>query len=98
MKSLGMARKVDDLGRIVLPVELRRLLNINEGDHLEISVDASRIILEKLEERCIFCGANDGLRLYRAKQVCAECIAQLVPDAGAERQSPFEARSAITVS
>ena len=88
MKSLGMARKVDDLGRIVLPVEMRRLLNIAEGDHLEISVDGTRIILEKLEERCIFCGASDGLRPYRAKQVCADCVAQLGP--AADRPAPFE--------
>jgi transcriptional pleiotropic regulator of transition state genes len=97
MKSLGMARKVDDLGRIVLPVELRRLLNISEGDHLEISVDASRIILEKLEERCIFCGSTDDLRPYRAKQVCGDCVAQLSP-ASVDRPVAYDQRPPVVVS
>jgi len=78
MTSIGVARKVDHLGRIVLPVELRRLFGIAEGDHLAISVDGERIILEKVRDRCTFCGSTDDLRVYRSKPVCAECARELV--------------------
>ena len=77
MKSLGMARKVDDLGRIVLPVELRRLFGIRPGDELEISVDEGAVLLRKIEARCVFCDATEGLSPYRQKQVCASCAGEL---------------------
>ena len=77
MKSLGMARKVDDLGRIVLPVELRRLFGIRPGDELEISVDEGAVLLRKIEARCVFCDATEGLAPYRQKQVCAGCTREL---------------------
>jgi transcriptional pleiotropic regulator of transition state genes len=83
MKSLGMARKVDDLGRIVLPVELRRLFGIKPGDELEISVDEGAVLLRKIEARCVFCDAVDGLRQYRDKQVCPACAIALGRTAGA---------------
>lgn len=84
MVSTGMARKVDDLGRIVLPVEMRRMFGIRPGDELEIAVDSGAILLRKIESRCVFCG-DDGntLRPYREKQVCAACIKEL----GADPQS-----------
>ncbi|HUP87639.1 MAG TPA: AbrB/MazE/SpoVT family DNA-binding domain-containing protein [Acidimicrobiales bacterium] len=68
-----MARKVDDLGRIVLPVELRRLHGIQTGDALEISVDGDSIVLRKLSQGCVFCGTEDGLSSYRARSICVEC-------------------------
>lgn len=77
MKEIGMARKVDRLGRIVLPAEMRRLFSIDEGDLLEIHVDEGRIILSKLEIRCTLCGSLDELRLYRDKRVCQDCIKAL---------------------
>jgi transcriptional pleiotropic regulator of transition state genes len=77
MKNTGMARKVDDLGRIVLPVELRRLHGIHTGDALEISVDGDAIVLRKIQVGCVFCGATDGLSTYRDAAVCAECISRL---------------------
>lgn len=73
MVSTGMARKVDDLGRIVLPVEMRRMFGIHPGDELEIGVDGGSIMLRKIESRCVFCGAETELRAYRHKQVCASC-------------------------
>ncbi len=82
MKSLGMARKVDDLGRIVLPVELRRLFSIKPGDELEISVDEGAVLLRKIEARCVFCDAVEGLRQFRDKQVCTSCAATLGRAAG----------------
>ena len=77
MKSLGMARKVDDLGRIVLPVELRRLFGIRSGDELEISVDEGAILLRKIEARCALCEGADALREFRGKQVCQACADDL---------------------
>ncbi len=80
--STGVSRKVDDLGRIVLPVELRRVFNIRSGDELQIAVDGGDILLRKVEARCVFCDGGDGLRPYRGKQVCTECTEGL----GAESQ------------
>ena len=77
MVSTGMARKVDDLGRIVLPVEMRRMFGIRPGDELEIGVDGGSILLRKIEARCVFCGDGEALRPYREKQVCTTCSNEL---------------------
>ena len=77
MKDTGMARKVDDLGRIVLPVELRRLHGIQTGDALEISVDGDAIVLRKLSHGCVFCGGEVGLRDYKGRSVCNGCTDEL---------------------
>ncbi len=77
MKSTGIIRKVDDLGRIVLPIELRRTLDIAERDELEIYMENDRIILQKYEPACIFCTSSRGLVQYRGKNVCQECIKKL---------------------
>lgn len=68
---------MDDLGRIVLPAELRRSFDIREGDHVEISIEEDRIILTKERIVCTFCGSADGLRSYREHQVCSSCLAEL---------------------
>jgi AbrB family transcriptional regulator, transcriptional pleiotropic regulator of transition state genes len=77
VKSVGITRRIDELGRLVLPVELRRLLGIEDGDSLDIYVDGDRIVLQKVEERCTFCGSESSLRLYRSKQVCGACVGEL---------------------
>ena len=77
MKSTGIIRKVDDLGRIVLPIELRRTLDIAERDELEIYMENDRIILQKFEPACIFCGSAQELVSYRGKNVCQECISKM---------------------
>lgn len=74
MKSTGIVRRVDELGRIVLPIELRRSLNINERDTLEIFVDDERIILKKYEPADIFTGSMDDLIEYKGKKVSKESI------------------------
>lgn len=79
MKSTGIVRKVDELGRIVLPIELRRTLDINEKDSLEIYVDGSQIILKKYEPACIFCSNATDVKNFKGKNVCASCIAELSP-------------------
>ncbi|MGN0976672.1 MAG: AbrB/MazE/SpoVT family DNA-binding domain-containing protein [Faecousia sp.] len=77
MKSTGIIRKVDDLGRIVLPIELRRTLDIAERDELEIYIENERIILQKYEPACVFCGSSRDLVSYRRKNVCQDCIRQM---------------------
>ena len=77
MKSTGIVRKVDELGRIVLPIELRRNLDIAERDELEIYVENDRIVLQKFEPSCVFCASSYGLVNYRGKNVCAECAQNL---------------------
>lgn len=77
MKSTGIVRKVDELGRIVLPVELRRTLGIEIKDSLEIYVDGESIILRKYEPTCIFCGNADGVIDYKEKNVCQACLDEL---------------------
>ena len=74
MKSTGIIRKVDELGRIVLPIELRRTLDIAERDELEIYMENDRIILQKCEPSCIFCASARELVSYRGKNICQECI------------------------
>ena len=77
MKSTGIVRKVDDLGRIVLPIELRRTLDINERDSIEIFVDGNQIVLKKYSPSCIFCGEADDVREFKGKLVCSKCIGEL---------------------
>ena len=77
MKSTGIVRKVDELGRIVLPIELRRTLNIAVKDSLEIYVDGPQIILKKYEPDCIFCGNTEDLIEYKGKLVCKNCSDEL---------------------
>lgn len=77
MKSTGIVRKVDELGRVVIPIELRRTLQIDEKDALEIYVDGERIILKKYEPACIFCGNANGVRVFKEKNICSECFEQM---------------------
>lgn len=77
MKSTGIVRKVDELGRVVIPIELRRTLGISEKDSLEIYVDKERIVLRKYEPACIFCGNADNVTYFKNKIVCSECIAEM---------------------
>ena len=78
LKSTGIVRKVDELGRIVLPKELRSTLNINEKDSLEIFVDNHMIILKKYEPACIFCNSADDVITFKGKNVCKHCIAEMM--------------------
>lgn len=73
MKSTGILRHVDELGRVVLPIELRRALEIEEKDLLEIFVDEDKIILRKYQPSCVFCGGETELSEYKGKKICAVC-------------------------
>ena len=77
MKSTGIIRKVDDLGRIVLPIELRRTLDIEERDSLEIYLDGDKIILSKYMPACLFCGSSEELVKHMGKNVCKKCAQSL---------------------
>ena len=77
MKSTGIVRKVDELGRIVLPIELRRTLDIGEKEALEIYVDEDQIILRKYAPACVFCGESHGIEVFRGKNICAACLREL---------------------
>jgi transcriptional pleiotropic regulator of transition state genes len=77
MKSTGIVRKVDELGRIVLPKELRRTMKISEKDPLEIFVAEDTVILKKYEPECIFCGdAKDNVN-FKGKRICPTCIKEI---------------------
>lgn len=78
MKSTGIVRKVDELGRIVLPIELRRTLDIEVKDSLEIYVDGSQIILKKYEPTCVFCGSSNSIVNFKEKNVCQTCLNELM--------------------
>lgn len=78
IKSTGIVRKVDELGRIVLPIELRRNLDIEEKDSLEIYVEDDHIILKKYTPACAFCGNADGISVFKGKNICKNCLEELV--------------------
>lgn len=77
MKSTGIIRKVDDLGRIVLPIELRRMLDIAERDEMEIYMENDKVILRKYEPACVFCASTKKLVAFQEKNVCRLCIKKL---------------------
>ena len=77
MKSTGIVIKVDELGRIVLTIELRRTLDIAEKDALEIFIDGNTIILKKYEPACIFCGNAKDVIVFEGKNICPDCIRKL---------------------
>ena len=74
MKSTGIVRKIDELGRIVIPKEFTRTLDIEVGDPLEIFVDGEEVILRKYEPGCVFCGNVKYIVEFKGKKVCTNCI------------------------
>ena len=77
MKSTGIVRKVDELGRIVLPIEMRRTLDIAEKDALEIYVEGASVILKKYKPSCIFCDTSKDVSEFKGKNICPKCIKSL---------------------
>ena len=73
MDTVGIVRRVDELGRITLPIELRRTLEIDEKDQVEILSDADCIIIKKYQASCIFCGSKKANALFNGKYVCKTC-------------------------
>lgn len=77
MKSTGIVRHIDELGRVVVPKEIRKKLGIENTDPVEIYVDGDKIILTKYHPVCHFCGSIDELTEFKGKKVCAACISEL---------------------
>ncbi len=77
MKATGIVRRLDDLGRIVLPIELRRTLNLEIKDPVEIFTENDCVILKKFEPTCIFCGSSKEVTDFKGKTVCAGCVKEL---------------------
>ncbi|OEH84327.1 AbrB family transcriptional regulator [Desulfuribacillus stibiiarsenatis] len=77
MKSTGIVRKIDELGRVVIPIELRRTLGIGEKDALEIYVDGDRIVFKKYEPACSFCDNADNIIHFKGKNICKSCIEEM---------------------
>lgn len=77
MKSTGIVRNVDELGRIVLPIEMRRTLDIGEKDALEIYVEGSSVILKKYKPSCVFCDATKDITVFKGKNICPKCLKEL---------------------
>ncbi|NLU40931.1 MAG: AbrB/MazE/SpoVT family DNA-binding domain-containing protein [Firmicutes bacterium] len=81
MKSTGIVRKVDELGRVVLPIELRRTLGIAEKDPMEIYVNGEEVILKKYAPDCVFCGNASDIKQIKGKNVCAACLQEIAAQA-----------------
>ncbi|MEF9863412.1 MAG: AbrB/MazE/SpoVT family DNA-binding domain-containing protein [Christensenellaceae bacterium] len=77
MKSTGIVRPLDSLGRVVLPIELRRVLGFNCKDPVEIFVDGEYILLKKYQPACIFCDNMEDVQVHKGRNVCAKCIAEM---------------------
>ena len=77
MKATGIVRNIDELGRIVIPKELRRKMDMPEGSAVEIYTEDGKICLRKFYKGCHFCGANEGVTLFREKLICESCIEEI---------------------
>ena len=77
MKSTGIVRRLDEVGRVVIPIELRNKFNISEKDPIEIYVDGTNIILKKFENNCVFCGKPNRLTEYKGKNICTSCLKKI---------------------
>jgi len=77
MKTTGIVRKVDELGRIVLPVEIRRVFDIQIRDTLEIYTEGDKILLKKYDPACVFCGRTENIISFKGKLICANCFDEM---------------------
>ena len=77
MKSTGIIRKIDELGRFVIPMEMRNKLDISNNDSLEIYVEGTSIILRKYQPDCVFCGSSKNVKEYKGKDVCEKCLNEM---------------------
>ncbi|MCQ2455887.1 MAG: AbrB/MazE/SpoVT family DNA-binding domain-containing protein [Clostridia bacterium] len=77
MKSLGIVRQIDVLGRIVLPIEMRKRLDLSAGDGVEMIVEHDKIVLKKFAPACIFCGGSEDIVEFGEKKICKKCLEEL---------------------
>lgn len=78
MKSLGIVRRIDSFGRLVLPAEIRKLMEIGEKDPVEFYMDGQNLVVKKYNPCCIFCSSSDNVSLFKGKVICAACRAGIV--------------------
>jgi transcriptional pleiotropic regulator of transition state genes len=77
MKTSGVIRRIDHLGRIVVPKSMCKALRIEENDQLDITMEGDRIVIRKIWDGCVFCGKTEGLVIYNGRKVCADCVEDL---------------------
>lgn len=77
MKPAGVVRKIDQLGRVVLPKPLRKRYQMNEGDPIEILVEGDQIILERYRPKCVFCSLIDGVSEFKNRYICSQCMQEM---------------------
>lgn len=77
MKSTGIVRKIDELGRLVLPMEIRKTMGIKEKDSIEIFTDEDRIVLRKYQPACVFCGDASDVIYFEGKRICPKCLKKI---------------------
>lgn len=77
MKDTGIVRNIDEMGRLVLPKEMRRKMEINNGDEIEFYTEGDRIVLRKYQPTCLFCGADNATLEFKGKRLCANCIQEI---------------------
>lgn len=91
MRSTGIVRKIDELGRIVLPSELRKILSMRHGDELAISVDGDQVILEKRHDVCVFCSSEAPGLSFKGRRVCSRCATEVSESVRLEIRLPEDA-------
>ena len=77
MKSIGIVRNVDELGRLVVPKEMRKALDIDYNDPVEITLEADRIVIKKYVAGCIFCGGESEISIFKGKRICTSCLKEM---------------------
>lgn len=77
MKATGVIRKIDGLGRLVIPMEIRNKLGIHDNDPLEIHAEGSTIVVKKYEPDCTFCGSSKDVVEFKGKNICAKCLSEI---------------------
>ena len=77
MKDIGIVRNIDEMGRLVIPKEMRRKMDIETGDEIEFFIEGDRIVLRKYQPSCLFCGSEAVLIEYKGKRLCTDCVAEM---------------------
>ena len=86
MKATGIVRRVDELGRVVIPIEIRNKFGIAEKDPIEIYVEGTSIVLKKFEPNCVFCGSTKKLIQFKDKLICSKCSEKIAEEVQAEKK------------
>ncbi len=77
MRATGVVRRVDQLGRIVLPKKLRKEFEFNEKNDIELLIDGDTIVLRKFMPSCVFCNTRDDVNVYKGRNICEKCMDEL---------------------